>query len=805
MLELTDAHHHRVHYESFEKYPGTFVSFEIKDHWIDIFADNNSILRIYILTNQIIRFRYAVNSFFPPDFSYAIDPSFTPEYPTFRFLEKKDFLIIKTTKIKIVIHKKHLLVNVYDLKNNLLSADEKGFHWENDLKNGGEVVKMSKYTFQDESFFGLGDKTSLQNIKGKRFTMWGTDQFGYKADTDPLYKNINLTYSTRKNKTFAIFFDNTFRTYYDLGYERNNIYSFWSEGGEMNYYFLYGEDLLNVSAQYALLTGKAEMPPMWALGYQQCKWSYYPEQKVKEITSKLREVKIPCDSIYLDIDYMEGFRCFTWDKEKFPNPKKMISELKENGFKTVAIIDPGIKIDSDYQIFKEGIENEYFCKRTDGPYAQGRVWPGECYFPDFTNPQVREWWAGLFQDLIENIGLAGIWNDMNEPAIFDVPSKTLPMDVRHDYDGHPCSHRKAHNIYGMQMTRATAEGVKRFGGNKRPLLITRSGSAGMQRFTSVWTGDNLASWEHLFIAHMQTLRLSISGVSFCGSDVGGFIDQPDGELFVRWMQLAIFHPFFRNHSSGDHGDQEPWSFGDEYLALVRKAIETRYALLPYMYTCFYDHCITGKPILRPLAFSNIENESNIINNNQEAFLGDHLIFSPVFKKGTLSKSVFLPKGFWYDYMDNKLYSGNAIYEIDAKLDKIPVFARAGSVIPNFHVMQYVGEKKINEVILKIFVGKGKTRSQFYHDDLDGNQYKEGQYRHTIFETERKANCFFIQQSFNLDYEPSYIKYLIQIIGVPNRNLTIEIDGQLIPKYASIEKNIIEISAQRDFKMIGIQF
>jgi len=314
---------------------------------------------------------------------------------------------------------------------------------------------------------------------------------------------------------------------------------------------------------------------------------------------------------------MEGFRCFTWDKEKFPQPVRMVKELADDGFKTVVIIDPGIKL-----------ENDYFCKRADGPYMKGKVWPGECYFPDFTKPEVREWWAGLFKGLIEETGVAGVWNDMNEPAVMDVPGKSFPDDVRHDYDGHPCSHRKAHNIYGMQMARATYHGVRRSAHPNRPFVITRSAYSGTQRYTSTWMGDNIATWEHLVVANRQIQRMCMSGYSFAGTDIGGFAEQPNGELFARWVQLGVFHPFFRVHSSGDHGEQEPWSFGEEITDISRKFIEIRYELLPYIYTAFWKYIEHGTPIIKSLVMFDQEDVQTHYRTDEFIF-GEEILVCPI--------------------------------------------------------------------------------------------------------------------------------------------------------------------------------
>ena len=299
-------------------------------------------------------------------------------------------------------------------------------------------------------------------------------------------------------------------------------------------------------------------------------------------------------------------------------------------------------------VIKEALEKDYFCKRADGPYMKGKVWPGECNFPDYTNPAVREWWAGLFKELISEIGVKGVWNDMNEPAVMEVPGKTFPPDVRHDYDGNPCSHRKAHNIYGTQMARATYEGVKRFAYPKRPFIITRSAYSGAQRYTSSWTGDNVASWEHLWIANIQMQRMSMSGMGFTGSDIGGFAEQPSGELYARWIQLGVFHPFCRTHSSGDHGEQEPWSFGTEVIDITRKFVELRYQLLPYLYTMFWNYVNDGTPMLKPLVYFDQE-DMHTHYRTDEFIFGNQILVCPILEPNAQGRRMYLPKGNWYNY------------------------------------------------------------------------------------------------------------------------------------------------------------
>jgi alpha-glucosidase len=511
---------------------------------------------------------------------------------------------------------------------------------------------------------------------------------------------------------------------------------------------------------------------MWALGYQQCKWSYYPESNVKEVTNKMRDLQIPCDAIYLDIDYMEGFRCFTWDNQKFPDPKRMVDELKADGFKTMVIIDPGIKKDNDYDVFTEGLEKGYFCKRVDGPYIEGKVWPGECYFPDFTRPEVREWWAGLYKGLIEDVGVAGVWNDMNEPALFEVESKTFPLDVVHDYDGNTTSHRKAHNIYGMQMARATADGVKRFRNGERTLIITRSGYSGLQRFSSVWTGDNIATWEHLWLADVQAQRLAVSGISFCGSDIGGFIDTPSSELMIRWIQLGIFHPFCRVHSSGDHGDQEPWSFGEECTDLFRRFVEIRYQLIGYLYTAFYDYHKTGNPMLKPLVFFNQE-DTHTINIDHEFLCGDKLLVCPIVRPGVQEREMYFPKSRWYNYWDDSIVEGNQRCTVSAPLEQIPLFVKEGSVIPMYPIQQYIGEKEINNITLNIYFKEGEEESQFFNDDLNTFDYESGNFRLATFNLNGKTGEIDITQSIEGDFNTEIKTYTLNVIGFDGNNVIVD--------------------------------
>ena len=800
-----------VKHAEHERFPGIIQTFRREENTFTFECDHGVVLKVMVLTNKIIRFRYSTNGLFQKDFSYAIDPKFQAGSPEIEFKEKSDHYRITTKRLICRIRKEKLIVKLLDKSGTSILEDEKGFHWEENQESGSDIVQISKQLKPKEYFYGLGDKSNNLNLRNKRYQVWGTDSYGFGRDTDPLYKNVPFYCGIHTGIGYGVFFDNSFRSFFDFGKERANVTSFWADGGEMNYYFIYGPDLLNVAEQFTDLTGKPELPPLWALGYHQCKWSYYPESKVYEIANEFRDRKIPCDAIYLDIDYMDGFRCFTWDNERFPDPKQLVANLRKDGFRTVVMIDPGIKVDNDYWVCKDGLEKEVFCVRGDGPLLVAPVWPGDCYFPDFTNPRVRDWWGDLYRELIAEIKVDGVWNDMNEPAIFlednfTQSEKTFYNDVRHDYDGHPTSHRKAHNVYGMQMTRATYDGIKKHAPDLRPFVLTRSSFAGSQRFTSAWTGDNVASWEHLKIANTQCQSMNICGMSFIGSDIGGFINSPDGELYLRWLQMAIFHPFFRTHSSGDHGDQEPWSFGENYAGLSKKAIEFRYKILPYIYTTFWQYVTNGTPMLRPLPFLD-QHDTDTLHRMDEFGFGDSMLVCPISQPKVDGRWMYLPNGEWYNFYNDKPMASRMEFWAETAIDEIPIFVKAGAVLPMFPIQEYTGQIENPEVTLHVYYKNGEQESQLYLDAGEGYGYENGDYRRSDYKVIGIGETFIIEQKTEGNYQGISDKFEIRLHAIPGNinsiksgNIDINFEEEVQDK-----KKIFVFKIDNNFEKIEINF
>ncbi|MEM6806236.1 MAG: TIM-barrel domain-containing protein, partial [Bacteroidota bacterium] len=414
------------------------------------------------------------------------------------------------------------------------------------------------------------------------------------------------------------------------------------------------------------------------------------------------------------------------------------------------------------------------CRRADGPLMRGEVWPGLCHFPDFTNPKVRAWWANLFDAFMES-GIHGVWNDMNEPALMDIG--TFPNDTRHDYDGHACSHRKAHNVYGMQMARSTYHGIKKAMFPRRPFALSRSGYAGIQRYAAVWTGDNLATWGHLWMANIQIQRLSISGISFAGSDIGGFIGDSNGELYTRWMQMAAFHPFYRTHSSRDYADQEPWSFGEPYTTAVRKAVELRYQLLPYLYTVFWRHVNSGTPMILPLVFLD-QTDPETYYRMEEFALGRNLLVCPIARSGADGRYMYLPKGHWYNYWTHELIEGGKEVWVGAELETFPFFIRAGSVVPHYPVMQYVGEKQIESLDLHVYLSESSYTSELYEDSGDFYDYEQGNYRlRSFIQSSKKRTRLSLQQLNQGRFNSEYSSYKIHVHGLDFVPAGKRVDGE----------------------------
>lgn len=700
---------------------------------------------IEFFDTNVVRIRVAPSGKFERDFSYAVDYSRDRKTPVIKIAQTPaDITITNYTGTRVVIKKTPFSIRIFDESGAVVLQDDvrnpMGFD-----RATGEVRTTKLRRSEVETYYGFGEKAFIEMSRNAKYIVnWNTDTFAYPIGTDPIYQSIPFFYGLQDGKAYGLFFNNTFRTYFDMGKTSPDRYTFGADGGELDYYvFTGGKDRSpkTVLEDYAGLTGKTPLPPIWALGNQQSRWSYFPEKRVREIADGFRRNKIPADVLYLDIDYMDEYRVFTWDKKRFPDPARMIGDLNKDGFKTILIIDPGIKVDPKYKAYADGRAAGIFVKNPDGSELNRDVWPKASAFPDFTDPKARAWFGSQYKAHLAE-GVAGFWNDMNEPGVFMTersakpeifhhPEKTFPYDTPHIGDGLPDTHRRYHNVYGMQMARASFEGVKKLAPEKRPFILTRAGFAGIQRYAAVWTGDNYSGWEHLALSIPMLANMSVSGVPFVGSDVGGFQDMPSGELYARWLQAAALTPFLRSHSVGWVGNKEPWEFGDEFTRINRESVELRYQFLPYLYTLFREHERTGAPVMRPLWFEFPEDKLTYLINDQY-MVGSDVMVAPVVKDGMRTRGIYFPAGAgWIDWWTGeRLESGKTHYP-KVPLDRLPIYVRVGAVIPTQTVIQHTGQMPSAKVTLNVVAGiaPGKTeRSVLYQDEGEGYGYRQNAWR-----------------------------------------------------------------------------
>lgn len=640
----------------------------------------------------------------------------------------------------------------------------------------GTSFRLYKTMQPDEHIFGLGDKVGPLDRRGMAFTMWNSDTFGFQESTDPIYKSIPFFISMNEGRAVGVLVDNTWRSSFDFGKELRDAYTFGAPDGPIDYYLLYGPTPKKVVEAYAWLTGPSPLPPLWSLGFQQSRYSYYPEARVLEVANRLRADRIPADAIYLDIDYQHKNWPFTVDTDRFPTFPAMIKELAGKQFHVVAITDLHIAHQPNvgYAPYDSGAAGDHFVKNPDGSTFVGTVWPGPSVFPDFTQHQSREWWGSLYKDFC-SLGIAGFWNDMNEPALFGVPSKTMPDDVQHRIDEpgfikRTANHLEVHNVFGMENTRGTYEGLLKLKPEERPFVLTRASYAGGQRYSATWTGDNSSTWNHLRLTTPMLLNLGLSGFGMSGADVGGFAGTPQPDLLTKWIEVAAFQPIDRDHTADGTGDQEVWVHGPAQEAIRRRYIEERYKLLPYLYTTAEEMSRTGLPIVRPLflEFPDAAPDGHPMDLDAAGeflFGPDLLVAQPPYPDELDAYEVHLPPGVWYDYWTGeRIDRTTAVTRRDAEqpltatqaaaeatgapaaapgtpttrplksvplmikptLDVLPVYVRGGSILPIQPLVQSTEEKPKGPLTLRVYTG-ADCHGTLYQDDGISFKYRKGAY------------------------------------------------------------------------------
>jgi alpha-glucosidase len=655
----------------------------------------------------------------------------------------------RTKLLRVSVGRTSMHLRITDLSGAIVQEDAAN----RPIEFHGPAFRVYKTMPAEEHFFGLGDKPGPLDRRNQAYDLWNTDSYAFQESTDPIYKSIPFFLTSLAGMTTGVLFDNTWRTSFDFGKESPDAYSFGSQGGPLDYYVLYGPDAKHVLATYAWLTGPSPLPPLWSLGFQQSRFTYHPESEVRAIADRLRADKIPVDAIYLDIDFQDHHRPFTVDEIQFPHFAQMIEDLKKQDFHVVAITDPHIAHlpNANYAPYDSGIAGNHFVKNPDGSVYIGKVWPGPSVFPDFTRKDTREWWGSLYTQFVHD-GISGFWNDMNEPSVFNGPKGTMPGDVKHRIDEpgfqtRTATHLEIHNVYGMENSRATYDGLLKLEPDQRPFVLTRATYAGGQRYAVTWTGDNSSTWNHLRLTTPMLLNLGLSGFGMAGADVGGFIGSAGPELLTKWFELGAFQPIDRDHACDTSANQEIWVHGPEQEAIRRRYIEERYKLMPYLYTAAEELSRTGLPIVRPLfvEFPDATKDRHPIDldSGNEFLFGNNLLVAPaVYPEKPDAYSVELPLVNWYNYWTGEKVDGGVWSDgvpalndpgfvgrkimIKPQLDVLPVFVREGSILPLQPLVQSTAETPQGPLTLRVYPGKD-CKGTLYMDDGRSFAYKQGSY------------------------------------------------------------------------------
>ena len=718
---------------------GLVTEVEIDGQRVKMTTEDDKHILITVYSPSVIRVRINDEEF-EDDFSYAVIAE--PVDTKVNITQNDDEVRISTDSLLARIHKEPFAVAFYTPDGKLINRDEEGLttSWI------GEEVTTYKDMQEGERFIGLGEKTGGLDRRGNAYTNWNTDAFGYGTGQDPLYSTIPFYIGIHSGLNYGIFLDNTYQSDFNFGASNDRFSSFGAEGGEMDYYFIYHKKLADIITSYTWLTGRMPMPPLWTLGYQQNRYSYYPETEVMRIARTLREKKIPADGITLDIHYMDAYKLFTWDNERFPNPLQMNEELEKMGFKTTVIVDPGIKVEEGYPAYESGKKADIFLKYPDGEFYSGQVWPGWTHFPDFTSERGRAWWREQVKLFAEQ-GIDGLWNDMNEIATW---GQTMPDNVLFEYDGHLTTHKEGRNVYGLEMVRASYNG-SREAMNKRPFILTRAGYAGLQRYSAKWTGDNRSEDSHMLLGIRLLNSLGVSGVPFTGMDIGGFTGGPSVGLFSRWIQLGAFTPYFRNHTAVNTKSSEPWTYGEEVTEIARNFVNLRYKLLPYLYSTFYEAAQTGVPVMRTLAIDYTHQPEVYIGDFQNQYLfGEAFMVAP-FESTTNYGKVYFPKGKWYDLYTGRVEKGGQDKILQLAYHKLPVFVKESSIVPMQSLIQSTSEKPTDTLTIHVYQGDVANTFVYYEDDGETYDYENGEfYKRAINYDPRKKSITFgdVEGSYN---------------------------------------------------------
>ncbi|MEA2700723.1 MAG: alpha-glucosidase, partial [Myxococcales bacterium] len=713
--------------------------------------------------------------------------------PPFQVSETPESVTLDTGQVRLVITRQPFALDAYRSDGSVIFEDQR-----DSLGNGGYLQLNDSFIVNrrigaHDTIYGLGEKTGHFDRRGRKFILWNYDVLEpnglrtnrlHEADGtltarstqfDPYYTSIPFFYHCRASADAAamagFFIDNGYKA--NIDFESRTQYSCRFSGGQYTEYVFAGPAMADILAAYTFVTGRMAAPPIWALGHHQCRFNDYTNEQILQIGRNYRERDIPCDVLWLDIDYMDGFRIFTWDQKKFPDVPEMITTMKGDKFRLVTIIDPGVKAEAGYAVFDEGKARDLFCKTEAGQLYIGQVWPGRTAFPDYVKPETRAWWSDLTARHVAS-GVAGLWIDMNEPATGGVE----PFAMRFDREGANHPHERYHNQYALLMAMSTHQGMRAANPHLRPFILSRAGFAGIQRYAAQWLGDNASNWDHLQMSLPMAMAMGISGQPFIGADIPGFSANPTPELAVRWMQYGAMTPFCRFHNEAGERDQYPWSFGPGVEKRSRAALELRYRLLPYIYSAFMRASETGDPVQRPLVYD-FQNDRHARETEDAYLFGDALLVAPVLGLGQTDRHVYLPEGTWVDWYTGERHAGGQFITAAAPLDRIPLFARGGRVIPSYATAPRSTMDHHPELLeLRVVVPDedGEYTSCLHEDDGVSDAFTTGAYLRSTFTLSRKGEQVRLSSTVKGDSYPEFRRRYFRLVFLGCRVEKLDLRG-----------------------------
>lgn len=748
---------------------------------------SSEFLRIEFVRPDVARLSFSQNGCFEVTRSHAVSPDFMPVVTDFQLFESDEKIAISTDALRVEFHTSTHSIDAWRLDG---SSVVRGLSSRPRPGGGFDTVRTRNAS---DFIYGLGEKTGRFDRNGRRLALWNSDVLapavsgGYRDEPhedplqdpastafDPYYISIPFFYHLPQgsNAMAGFFFDNAHRSEFDFASPGQLAIGF--EGGLHTEYLFAGPRMSDILEAYTSITGRISAPPLWALGHHQCRWHDYTQDDIEALAEKIRTHEVPCDVVWLDIEYMRGYRVFTWDGARYPDPAGLLRRLEEKSLRTITIIDPGVKHEPGYEIYDDALKKNLLCLNEEGTPYIGQVWPGDTVFPDFSKEEARAWWGRLNADHVRS-GIAGIWNDMNEPATGDVPESGMLFN-----DGKE-PHARRHNEYALLMAMGTVAGLLEAMPDRRTFVLSRAGSAGIQRYAANWMGDNCSRWEHLWMSIPMAMGLGISGQPFVGADIGGFMGDSNAELLVRWYQCGALSPFCRNHNTKGAADQYPWTHGPETLDLCRAALRLRYRLMPEIYSAFLRSMETGEPIQRPLVYD-FQNDPAVRAIDDQYLFGPHLLVAPVYLEGHTSREVYLPAGTWHCWHTEKIIQGGCRINAEAPIDRIPLYAKGGAVVscwlnPPDSTMDHQPEA----IELHVFCPRedGKTVSFLQEDDGLTFAFQSGAFLRTTFTLQRHGAAVHLTARVSGAGYESFARKKFVLIFRGFEGATLKVDGATI--------------------------